>query len=44
MEGKTKVNAGSLTSKAQGKVMKVLPDKARVVMHRQETQPGSADK
>lgn len=44
MEGKAKVNAGSLSSKAQGKVMKVLPDKAKAAFHRHETQPGSADR
>jgi hypothetical protein len=43
MTGKTKVNAGSFTSKAQGKVMKVLPDKAKTVFHRQETEPGSEE-
>jgi short-subunit dehydrogenase len=43
MEGKTKVNAGSLKSKAQAKAMKVLPDKAKAVFHRQETEPGSAE-
>lgn len=43
MEGKTKVNAGSLSSKIQGKVMKVLPDKAKAAMHRRETEPGSAE-
>ncbi len=44
MEGKTKVNAGSFTSKAQGKAMKVLPNKAKAALHRQKTEPGSADK
>ena len=44
MAGKTKVNAGSLRSKAQGKVMKVLPDKAKTVFHRKETEPGSEEK
>jgi short-subunit dehydrogenase len=41
MEGKTKVNAGSLKSKVQGKAMKVMPDKAKTVFHREETKPGS---
>ena len=44
MEGKTKINAGSLKSKAQAKAMKVLPDKAKAVFHRQETEPGSAER
>ncbi len=44
MAGKTKVNAGSVTSKAQGKVMKVLPDKAKTAFHRKETEPGSGEK
>ena len=44
MEGKTKVNAGSFKSKAQGKMMKALPDKAKAVFHRKETEPGSADR
>ena len=39
MAGKTKVNAGSLESKAPGKVIKVLPDKAKTVFHRKETEP-----
>lgn len=43
MDGKTKVNAGGLKSKVQGKAMKVLPDKAKAAFHRQETEPGSAD-
>lgn len=44
MEGKTKVNAGSFKSKAQGKAMKALPDKAKSAFHRKETEPGSADR
>jgi short-subunit dehydrogenase len=43
MDGKTKVQAGGLASKAQGKAMKVLPDKAKAVFHRHETEPGSAE-
>ncbi len=43
MEGKTKVNAGSMKTKAQGKVMKVMPDKANAVFHRQQAEPRSAD-
>lgn len=42
MAGKTKVNAGGLKSKVQGKAMKVLPDKAKSAFHRKETEPGSA--
>ena len=44
MDGKTKVNAGSWKSKAQGKAMKVLPDKAKAAFHRHETEPGSAER
>jgi uncharacterized protein len=44
MNGKTKLNAGSLASKAQGKVVKVLPDKANAALHRHETEPGSAER
>jgi hypothetical protein len=39
MAGKTKINAGRLTSKAQGKVMKVLPAKAKTVLHPKEQSP-----
>lgn len=44
MAGKTKINVGSLTSKARGKMMKVFPDKAETVFHRKETEPGSGEK
>jgi uncharacterized protein len=44
MAGKTKVSAGSLKSKAQGKAMKVLPDRAKSAFHRKQTEPGSADR
>jgi short-subunit dehydrogenase len=43
MDGKTKVQGGGFSSKAQGKAMKVLPDKAEAAVHRHETEPGSAE-
>lgn len=42
MEGKRKKVAGNLATQAQAGAMKVLPDKAKAVMHRQQTKPGSA--
>jgi uncharacterized protein len=44
MKGKTKVSGGSLKSKAQGKAMKVLPDKAKSAFHRKVTEPGSVER
>jgi len=41
MAGDRKVNAGGFTSKAQGKAMKVLPDKVKAILHREQTKPGS---
>ena len=41
MDGEAKVIAGGLKSKAQGEVMKVMPDKVKAAMHREQTKPGS---
>lgn len=37
MDRKTKVQGGSLSSKVQGKAMKVLPDKAMTAFHQGPT-------
>ncbi len=42
MEGKTKVIAGGLMTKAQGAMSKVLPDKLKAAAHRKMAEPGSA--
>lgn len=44
MEGKDSIVAGSLKTRIQGNVSKVLPDTANAEQHRQLTQPGSANK
>lgn len=44
MAGKDAVIAGSLMTKLQGAVSKVLPDTIAAEQHRQLTEPGSADK
>ncbi len=44
MAGKDAVIAGSLKTKLQGNVSKVLPDTANAEQHRQLTEPGSARK
>lgn len=41
MAGKDKIIAGSLKTKLQGAVAKVLPDEARLKMHRNMSEPGS---
>ncbi len=42
MAGSTKKVVGGLKTRAEGGAMKVLPDKAKAVFHRKETEPGSA--
>jgi len=44
MAGKDSIIAGSLKTKLQGTVSKVLPDTANAELHRQLTEPGSANK
>lgn len=44
MAGKDSIVAGSLKTKLQGTVSKVLPDTANAEQHRQLTEPGSANK
>lgn len=44
MAGKDAVIAGSLMTKVQGSVSKVLPDTVNAEQHRQLTEPGSANK
>lgn len=44
MAGKDAVIAGSLMTKVQGAVSKVLPDTVNAEQHRQLTEPGSANK
>lgn len=44
MAGKDAVIAGSLMTKIQGKVSAVLPDTLNAELHRQLTEPGSANK
>ncbi len=44
MAGKDDVIAGSLMTKVQGAVSKVLPDTVNAELHRQLSEPGSADK
>jgi uncharacterized protein len=41
MDGEAKVIAGGLKSKAQGEAMKVMPDRVKAAMHREQTKPGS---
>jgi uncharacterized protein len=43
MAGKDSVIAGSLMTKVQGAVAKVLPDGVKTEMHRQLTEPGSSN-
>ena len=40
--GEERVLAGSLKSKAQGKVSRLIPDSAKAEMHRKMAEPGSA--
>lgn len=44
MAGKDSIIAGSLKTKLQGTVSKALPDTANAELHRQLTEPGSANK
>jgi short-subunit dehydrogenase len=44
MAGQDDIIAGSLKTKLQGNVSKVLPDTANAEMHRQLSEPGSANK
>lgn len=44
MAGKDQVIAGSLKTKIQGNISKILPDTANAEQHRQLTEPGSAKK
>ena len=44
MAGDDHVIAGSLKTKVQGAMSKVLPETARAEQHRHLTEPGSADK
>ena len=43
MGGEAKIVAGSLKTKAQGLVNKVLPDRAKAAAHRTMAEPGSGD-
>jgi uncharacterized protein len=43
MEGKDEIVAGSLMTKIQGNISKVLPTPLRAELHRQLTEPGSGD-
>jgi uncharacterized protein len=43
MDGEAKVIAGGLKSKVQGEAMKVMPDKVKAAMHREQTRPGSGN-
>jgi short-subunit dehydrogenase len=43
MAGDLIANAGGLMSKAQAKAMKMMPDKAKAVLHRKQTEPGSGE-
>jgi uncharacterized protein len=43
MDGKDKVVAGSVTTKAQALANKVLPDKLKAATHRQMAKPGSGE-
>lgn len=43
MKGKEKVVAGSVKTKVQGAVSKVMPDSAKAQMHRGMAEPGSGD-
>ncbi|MGX6607940.1 SDR family NAD(P)-dependent oxidoreductase [Micromonosporaceae bacterium Da 78-11] len=42
LDGKEKVNAGSLKTKVQAKASKVMPDAAKAEMHRRMAEPDSA--
>jgi short-subunit dehydrogenase len=44
MAGKDSIVAGSLKTKLQGTVSKVLPDTVNAEQHRQLTEPGSGNK
>ncbi|MBD1910066.1 MULTISPECIES: SDR family NAD(P)-dependent oxidoreductase [unclassified Leptolyngbya] len=44
MDGKDSIIAGSLMTKVQGTVSKVLPDMGKAAQHRQLTEPGSGNK
>jgi len=44
MAGKDSVVAGSLMTKIQGAVSKVLPETVKSEMHRQLAEPGSGNK
>jgi short-subunit dehydrogenase len=43
MEGKDKIIAGSVSTKAQGVANSVLPDKLKAAAHRQMAEPGSGE-
>ncbi|RZU53946.1 short-subunit dehydrogenase [Krasilnikovia cinnamomea] len=43
LKGKEKIVAGSVKTRAQGAVSKVLPDSAKAGMHRRMAEPGSGD-
>ncbi|WP_289500994.1 hypothetical protein [Gloeocapsopsis sp. IPPAS B-1203] len=43
MAGKDAISAGSVMTKIQGNVSKVLPDTIAAEQHRQLTEPGSAE-
>jgi short-subunit dehydrogenase len=44
MAGKDHVVAGSLKNKVQAVAAKVIPDTVKAQMHREQAQPGSAEK
>lgn len=43
MQGRSKILAGSVTTKAQGVASSVLPDKLKAAAHRQMAEPGSGE-
>ena len=43
MNGEEQVIAGSLSTKLQGHVSKIAPDRAKAKMHRGMAEPGSGD-
>jgi uncharacterized protein len=44
MAGKERVVSASLSTKAQGRAGRLMPDSAKAEMHRRMAEPGSADK
>jgi short-subunit dehydrogenase len=44
MAGKERVVSHSLSTKAQGRLSRLMPDRVKAEMHRKMAEPGSADK